>query len=159
MWPTSVLVHLLPAFRSFSGCTPRCHSPLINRPYYYLSLSTPMAFVVPKHLPRAAYGHGGGHGSSTSYAEPVLQKLAEATRESLTADQASKWVEELQKNIDETKVHRISDYATACSMCGSFARFAFIGVSTKICPLSNIILLLRDKYRVLSRKLLREQTV
>ncbi|CAE6462984.1 unnamed protein product [Rhizoctonia solani] len=67
-----------------------------------------MAFVVPQHLPRAAYGQGSSYGSSTSHSEPILRKLAEATRESLTSTEASKWVEEIQKDIDDTKtrVHR-----------------------------------------------------
>ncbi|CAE6454428.1 unnamed protein product [Rhizoctonia solani] len=67
-----------------------------------------MAFVVPQHLPRAAFGQGSGHGSSTSHCEPILRKLAEVTRESLTSTQASQWVKEIQKDIDDTKsrVHR-----------------------------------------------------
>ncbi|KAG9087157.1 hypothetical protein FRC06_002703, partial [Ceratobasidium sp. 370] len=60
-----------------------------------------MAFVVPQHLPRSTQNVG--YGSTTSHAEPVLRKLAEATRESLTSAEAGKWVDELQKSIDETK--------------------------------------------------------
>ncbi|KAG9125143.1 hypothetical protein FRC07_008807 [Ceratobasidium sp. 392] len=60
-----------------------------------------MAFVVPQHLPRSSQATG--YGSTTSHAEPVLRKLAEATRESLTSNQVGKWVHELQDNIDETK--------------------------------------------------------
>ncbi|QRV74043.1 centromere/kinetochore protein zw10 [Ceratobasidium sp. AG-Ba] len=60
-----------------------------------------MAFVVPQHLPRSAQSTG--YGSTTSHAEPVLRKLSDATRESLTSTEASKWVHELQKSIDETK--------------------------------------------------------
>ncbi|KAG8679179.1 hypothetical protein FRC08_017149, partial [Ceratobasidium sp. 394] len=60
-----------------------------------------MAFVVPQHLPRSAQNVG--YGSTTSHAEPVLRKLAEATRESLASAEASKWVDELQKSIDEAK--------------------------------------------------------
>ncbi|KAG8684796.1 hypothetical protein FRC09_015141, partial [Ceratobasidium sp. 395] len=60
-----------------------------------------MAFVVPQHLPRSVQSTG--YGSTTSHAEPVLRKLAEATRESLTSTQVGKWVDELQQNIDETK--------------------------------------------------------
>ncbi len=61
-----------------------------------------MAFVVPQHLPRSTQNVG--YGSTTSHAEPVLRKLAEATRESLTSAEAGKWVDELQKSIGETKV-------------------------------------------------------
>lgn len=63
-----------------------------------------MAFVVPQHLPRAGYTQGSGFGSETSHAEPVLRKLAEATRDTLTAAEASKWADELQQSIDDTKV-------------------------------------------------------
>lgn len=61
-----------------------------------------MAFVVPQHLPRSS--QNAGYGPTTSHAEPVLRKLSEATHESLTSTEASKWVNELQKNIEETKV-------------------------------------------------------
>ncbi|KAG8745644.1 hypothetical protein FRC10_007341 [Ceratobasidium sp. 414] len=60
-----------------------------------------MAFVVPQHLPRSTQNVG--YGSTTSHAEPVLRKLAEATRESLTSTEAGKWVDELQRSVDETK--------------------------------------------------------
>ncbi|KAF8757795.1 Centromere/kinetochore Zw10 [Rhizoctonia solani] len=56
-----------------------------------------MAFVVPQHLPRAAFGQGSSYGSSTSHSEPVLRKLAETTRDSLTSTETSKWVEEIRK--------------------------------------------------------------
>ncbi|KAG8692056.1 hypothetical protein FRC11_007022 [Ceratobasidium sp. 423] len=67
-----------------------------------------MAFVVPQHLPRAAFGQGSSYGSSTSHSEPILRKLAEVTRESLTSTETSKWVKEIQKDIEDTKtrVHR-----------------------------------------------------
>ncbi|CUA78197.1 Sorting nexin-41 [Cryptococcus neoformans var, neoformans B-3501A] [Rhizoctonia solani] len=67
-----------------------------------------MAFVVPQHLPRATFGQGSSYGSSTSHSEPILRKLAEVTRESLTSTEASKWVKEIQKDIQDTKarVHR-----------------------------------------------------
>ncbi|QRW17047.1 centromere/kinetochore protein zw10 [Rhizoctonia solani] len=67
-----------------------------------------MAFVVPQHLPRAAFGQGSSYGSSTSHSEPVLRKLAETTRDSLTSTETSKWVEEIRKDIEDTKarIHR-----------------------------------------------------
>ncbi|KDN35071.1 hypothetical protein RSAG8_11909, partial [Rhizoctonia solani AG-8 WAC10335] len=64
-----------------------------------------MAFVVPQHLPRATFGQGSSYGSSTSHSEPILRKLAEVTRESLTSTEASKWVKEIQKDIQDTKAH------------------------------------------------------